>query len=75
LWTGCKFVFVFWLSSFKETMQNNKRTLFVSGLSKEVDHKLLRAAFIPFGEIVEAQVSLDPGTRELLKSDSRHRVI
>merc|ERR1712137_1080905 len=43
--------------------QNTKRTLYVSGLSDEVDNRLLRAAFIPFGEIVDAQLSLNPGSQ------------
>jgi RNA recognition motif-containing protein len=31
-------------------MANPKRTVYVGGLSEEVDQNTLRAAFIPFGE-------------------------
>lgn len=33
--------------------------LFVGGLAEEVDEKILHAAFIPFGEIVDVQIPLD----------------
>jgi len=33
-----------------------KRTVYVGGLAEEVDDKVLRSAFIPFGDIVDVQV-------------------
>lgn len=32
---------------------------FLGGLAEEVDEKVLHAAFIPFGEIVDVQIPLD----------------
>src|SRR3990167_47915 len=43
---------------------NQKRTLFVSGLAEDVDERLLYGAFIPFGDSVEVQVSINPGTNQ-----------
>ncbi|KAK0160038.1 hypothetical protein PV328_007483 [Microctonus aethiopoides] len=40
-------------------MNNTKRTIYVGGLAEEVDEKILNAAFIPFGEIVDVQIPLD----------------
>ncbi|KAF7998023.1 hypothetical protein HCN44_009421 [Aphidius gifuensis] len=40
-------------------MNNAKRTIYVGGLAEEVDEKILQAAFIPFGEIVDVQIPLD----------------
>jgi RNA recognition motif-containing protein len=31
-------------------MTNPKRTVYVGGLAEEVDEKVIRAAFIPFGK-------------------------
>lgn len=39
--------------------QANKRVLYVGGLSEEVNEKVLHAAFIPFGDIVDISVPLD----------------
>ncbi|KAK9876718.1 hypothetical protein WA026_014957 [Henosepilachna vigintioctopunctata] len=36
-----------------------KRTVYVGGLAEEVDEKVLNAAFIPFGDIVDIQIPLD----------------
>lgn len=33
--------------------------MFSGGLAEEVDEKVLHAAFIPFGEIVDVQIPLD----------------
>jgi peptidyl-prolyl isomerase E (cyclophilin E) len=33
-------------------MTNPKRTVYVGGLAEEVDEKILRAAFIPFGKMI-----------------------
>lgn len=33
-----------------------KRTVYIGGLAEEVDDKVLRSAFIPFGDIVDVQV-------------------
>ncbi|XP_046397117.1 peptidyl-prolyl cis-trans isomerase [Ischnura elegans] len=38
---------------------NPKRTIYVGGLAEEVDEKVLHAAFIPFGDIVDIQIPLD----------------
>lgn len=35
-----------------------KRTVYVGGLAEEVDDKVLRSAFIPFGDIVDIQVMI-----------------
>lgn len=41
------------------------RWLFVSGgLAEEVDEKVLHAAFIPFGDIIDIQIPLDYETGE-----------
>lgn len=37
----------------------NKRMLYVGGLAEEVDEKVLQAAFLPFGDIMEVQIPLD----------------
>ncbi|KAF0991092.1 hypothetical protein HZS_4385 [Henneguya salminicola] len=37
----------------------NKRVLYVSGLSEEVDLKILQEAFIPFGHVVDVQIPMD----------------
>lgn len=39
--------------------QANKRTVYVGGLADEVDEKVLKAAFIPFGDIIDVQIPLD----------------
>jgi len=38
---------------------NKKRTVYVGGFGEEVSEKVLHAAFIPFGEIVDISVPLD----------------
>ena len=37
----------------------NKRVVYVGGLSDEADEETLHAAFIPFGDIVEVNISKD----------------
>lgn len=44
------------------TTDIENRTLYVGGLSENVDESLLQAAFIPFGEIVEVEVAREPKT-------------
>jgi len=44
-------------------MSKNKRILYVGGLAEEVNEKLLHAAFIPFGDLAEVNMPLDPTTR------------
>lgn len=39
--------------------QQRKNTLYVGGISEEVDEKIINAAFIPFGEIVDIQIPKD----------------
>ncbi|XP_039596029.1 peptidyl-prolyl cis-trans isomerase E isoform X1 [Polypterus senegalus] len=41
-----------------------KRVLYVGGLAEEVDEKVLHAAFIPFGDIVDIQIPLDYETEK-----------
>nr|ACO11403.1 Peptidyl-prolyl cis-trans isomerase E [Caligus rogercresseyi] len=43
---------------------NSKKTLYVGGLAEEVDEKVLKGAFIPFGEITEVQVPIDYQTEK-----------
>lgn len=43
---------------------NNKRTIYVGGLAEEVDEKVLNAAFIPFGDIVDVQIPVDYETEK-----------
>eukprot|EP01147_Barroeca_monosierra_P000339 gene339-3706_t len=44
----------------KTMAQINKRILYVGGLAEDVDTKMLRAAFLPFGDIVDVQIPMDP---------------
>ncbi|XP_019874383.1 peptidyl-prolyl cis-trans isomerase E [Aethina tumida] len=43
---------------------STKRTIYVGGLAEEVDEKVLNAAFIPFGDIVDVQIPLDYETEK-----------
>lgn len=45
-------------------MANTKRTLYVGGLTEEVDEKILQAAFIPFGDIFDVQMPIDFETKK-----------
>ncbi|XP_065183173.1 uncharacterized protein LOC135814048 [Sycon ciliatum] len=45
-------------------MSNTKRIVYVGGLAEEVDEKLLHAAFIPFGEVVDINIPLDYETEK-----------
>ncbi|CAE1316776.1 PPIE [Acanthosepion pharaonis] len=45
-------------------MAANKRVVYVGGLAEEVDEKVLQAAFIPFGDIVDIQIPLDYETEK-----------
>ena len=38
---------------------NPKNTVYVSGLDQQVDKSILKAAFIPFGDLVQIQLPLD----------------
>ncbi|KXJ69284.1 peptidyl-prolyl cis-trans isomerase E [Aedes albopictus] len=40
-------------------MSNDKRTVYVGGLSDEVTEKLINDAFIPFGDLVDIQMPVD----------------
>lgn len=40
-------------------MSSEKRTVYVGGLADEVTEKLINAAFIPFGDIVDIQMPID----------------
>ncbi|XP_066251944.1 peptidyl-prolyl cis-trans isomerase E [Euwallacea similis] len=39
--------------------ETNKKIIYVGGLAEEIDEKILKAAFIPFGDIVDIQIPLD----------------
>ena len=41
-----------------------KKTIYVGGLAEEVDEKVVKAAFIPFGDISEVQIPLDYQTEK-----------
>lgn len=41
-----------------------RRILYVGGLEEKVTEAVLRAAFLPFGEVGDVTIPLDPGTRE-----------
>lgn len=43
---------------------NSKRTIYVGGLAEEVDEKVLNAAFIPFGDIIDIQIPIDYETEK-----------
>lgn len=43
---------------------NSKRTIYVGGLAEEVDEKILNAAFVPFGDLVDVQIPLDYETEK-----------
>ncbi|XP_013384927.1 peptidyl-prolyl cis-trans isomerase E [Lingula anatina] len=45
-------------------MASNKRIVYVGGLAEEVDEKILHAAFIPFGDIVDINIPLDYETEK-----------
>ena len=41
-----------------------KKTIYCGGLAEEVDEKVVRAAFIPFGDLVDVQIPLDYETEK-----------
>ncbi|XP_014243211.1 peptidyl-prolyl cis-trans isomerase E [Cimex lectularius] len=43
---------------------SSKRTIYVGGLAEEVDEKVLKSAFLAFGEILDIQVPLDYQTEK-----------
>ncbi|XP_074604659.1 peptidyl-prolyl cis-trans isomerase E-like [Brevipalpus obovatus] len=45
-------------------MTANKRIIYVGGLSEEVDSKILHAAFIPFGDIIDINMPIDFATQK-----------
>jgi len=45
-------------------MTANKRIIYVGGLSDEVDSKILHAAFIPFGDIIDINMPIDFATQK-----------
>ena len=44
----------------KSNTGGTKRMIYVGGLAEEVDTKVLNAAFIPFGDIIEVGTSVSP---------------
>ncbi len=55
---------LFILSSTMALMNNKKKTVYVGGLAEEVDEGVLRAAFVPFGDLTEVQVPVDYKTEK-----------
>ena len=54
------------LLGLNKIQNGNQPCLFFSGgLAEEVDEKILHAAFIPFGEVIDVQIPLDYATRIL----------
>merc|ERR1711953_1155935 len=47
------------LTDQKMTPGQNKKLLYIGGLAEEVDEKMLHAAFIPFGDIIDITIPLD----------------
>ena len=47
-----------------EKMEASKKMIYVGGLADEVDSKVLNAAFIPFGDIVEVNLPIDYETEK-----------
>lgn len=41
-----------------------KKTIYCGGLAEEVDEKVVRGAFIPFGDLVDVQIPLDYETEK-----------
>ena len=50
--------------SFQRNMESSKKIIYVGGLADEVDSKVLNAAFIPFGDIVEVNMPIDYETEK-----------
>merc|ERR1711963_862950 len=46
------------------TTNSKKKTVYAGGLAEEVDEKVVRAAFIPFGDLVDVQIPLDYETEK-----------
>merc|ERR1719278_998488 len=44
--------------------RSQKKTIYVGGLNEDVDEKVIRAAFIPFGELSEVQLPIDYQTEK-----------
>lgn len=47
-----------------EEASRTQRMLYVGGLEAQVTEQVLKAAFIPFGEIVDVQIPMDHVARE-----------
>ena len=45
-------------------MSTNKRVVYCGGLSEEVDEKIISAAFIPFGDIIDVNLPIDFSTQK-----------
>jgi len=43
---------------------NDKRTLYVGGLEESVTEETLRAAFVPFGEIIDVNMPVDNSSQK-----------
>ncbi|KAL6046260.1 Nuclear cap-binding protein [Balamuthia mandrillaris] len=41
------------------TAENHRRVLYVGGLAEEVTEEILRAAFLPFGEVITVMIPMD----------------
>lgn len=45
-------------------MAQNKRTVYVGGISEEVTQQTLTDAFIPFGDLIDIQMPIDYATQK-----------
>ena len=52
------------MTTFADPAQGPKKMIYVGGLADEVDQKVLNAAFIPFGDIVEVNLPIDYETEK-----------
>lgn len=55
---------IFILILYIKEMSNDKRTVYVGGISDEVNEQLIRDAFIPFGDIVDIQMPIEYETQK-----------
>ena len=47
-----------------ETKLNDKRTLYVGGIDEAVTEDIVKAAFIPFGELTDVKLPMDNASRK-----------
>ena len=54
-----------------EEQSRAQRMLYVGGLEGAVTENVLKAAFIPFGEVVDVQIPMDHVARKCIPTDVR----